>query len=432
MSRERLHKGRIVLTTFGSLGDLNPFIALARGLQNRGYQPVVATSAYYNKYVCDAGLHFHPVRPDVDPDDKAVLQRAMHPRRGTKVILREIVFPGITDTYADLNSVLQNADALITHSISYAGHIIAEKNNLAWISVVLAPIVFLSAYDMPVLQGFPFSPFLEKLGPATNRFFVKLIKQVSLRWCRPVLRLRANLGLTPGKHPIFEAQHSPLLVLAMFSDILARQQPDWPVNTRITGYGFYDAAVEQSDWPPGLDQFLNAGPPPVVFALGSVAVYAAGDFYHTAAKAAAILGKRAVLVVGKDTDNLPAGELPPDIIAVDYARYSKLFPKAAVIVHQGGIGTTGQALRAGKPTLVVPFAHDQPDNARRIERMGISRTLPLKQCTVRVMARAIGELLEDPKTVQRAGEVGAKVGSEDGIAAACDAIEAVLMEKKRA
>ena len=425
-SRASIHTGRIVLTTFGSLGDLNPFIALARELQDRGYRPVIATSEYYRDIICAAGIAFHPVRPDVDPKDKVLLHRAMHPRRGTEVIIREIVIPAIRKTYEDLSTILQNADVLITHSISYAGHIAAEKKSLTWISVVLAPIAFLSAHDMPVLQGLPFPTLPVILGPAINRLLIKVIERVTRRWCRRLARLRADQGLAPGKHPLFDGQYSPQLVLALFSHVLARPQPDWPPNTRITGYGFYDEASGQSDLSPELERFLKAGPPPVVFALGSVAVYTAGDFYRMAAAAAVALNRRAVLVVGLDTHNLPAGELPPNAVAVDYAPYSKLFPKAAAIVHQGGIGTTGQALQAGKPTLVVPFAHDQPDNARRLGRLGTSITLPFRRCSTGAMTRALEELLKNSEFAQRAEMIGRKVRSENGVVNACNAIEALL------
>ncbi len=419
------------MTTFGSLGDLNPFIALARGLQIRGFQPVIATSAYHRDAVRGAGIAFHPVRPDLDPEDKDLLYRAMHPRRGTEVILRDIVFPSLRDTYTDLDAFLRNTDVLITHSISYAGHIAAEKRGLAWISVVLAPIVFLSAYDMPVLQGFPFQIYMGSLKPATNRLLIKVIKPVTRGWCRPVRRLRKDLGLAPGKHPIFEGQYSPHLVLSMFSSVLAQPRPDWPINNCVTGYGFYDATEEHNELSPELERFIKAGSAPVVFALGSVAVYTAGNFFQMAAEAADMLKRRAVLVVGKDTENPPVEGLPPNMIAVDYVPYSKLFPKAAAIVHQGGIGTTGQALQAGKPTLVVPFAHDQPDNARRLERLGISKTLPLKRCSAGAMARVLEELLADADAIDRAEQIGQKVRSEDGVAVACKAIEALLTMKKK-
>ena len=198
-SRASIHTGRIVLTTFGSLGDLNPFIALARELQDRGYRPVIATSEYYRDIICAAGIAFHSVRPDVNPKDKVLLHRAMHPRRGTEVIIREIVIPAIRNTYEDLSTILQNADVLITHSISYAGHIAAEKKSLTWISVVLAPIAFLSAHDMPVLRGLPFPTLPVILGPAINRLLIKVIERVTRRWCGPLARLRCGSGTCPGQ-----------------------------------------------------------------------------------------------------------------------------------------------------------------------------------------------------------------------------------------
>ena len=419
------------MTTFGSLGDLNPFIALARGLKNRGYLPLIATSAFYRDYICETGLPFRSVRPDLNPKDQEMLNRAMHPRTGTEVILREIVFPAIRDTYEDLQMVIRETDILVTHSISYAGHIFAEKHHLPWVSVVLSPMVFLSAYDLPVLQGFTHSAVLNKLNPSTNRLLVQFIKKFTLRWCRPAMRLRANLGLKKGKHPIFENQFSPHLILAMFSNLLAQPQPDWPPNACITGYSLFDATEEESELPHKLERFLTSGPPPVVFALGSVAVYTAGNFYHKAIKTAKILNRRAVLVVGRETNNLTAKDLSPGIMAVEYTPYSKLFPRAAAIVHQGGIGTTGQALKAGKPMLIVPFAHDQPDNAHRIDRLGISRTIPLGKCTPELMARRLKELFSDVEAIERAGKVGEIVRSEDGVETACNAIEAAFTEKKK-
>jgi UDP:flavonoid glycosyltransferase YjiC (YdhE family) len=414
---------RFVLTTFGSLGDLHPYIALARGLQQRGYRPLIATSAIYADLVEAAGIEFQAVRPDLDLADRDLLHQAMHPRKGTEVVIGKLVLPYLRQTYADLNQILQPDDILITHSISYAAHIAAQKHNLNWISVVLSPIAFFSQFDTPVVSGLPFSKHLEKWGPAVNRLIIKAVKRFAGRYCAPIYRLRSELGLAPGRQPLFEGQHSPLLVLAMFSHLLARQQPDWPTHTRITGFGYYDAAGNLGDLAPGLERFLESGPAPLIFALGSSAVFVAGDFYQRAARTAAKLNRRAVLVVGKDTGNLPHIQLGPDIIAVDYAPYSKLFARAAAVIHHGGIGTTAQVLRAGKPALFVPVAHDQPDNARRVERLGISRTLPFKKCSSAAMARELEILLGREEIKTRAKDIGKTIRSEDGIGAACDAIE---------
>src|SRR5262249_15866724 len=155
--------------------------------------------------------------------------------------------------------------------------------------------------------------------------------------------------------------------LALFSRLLGDKQLDWPPQTVITGFPFYDQDGD-AGMPAELAAFLDAGPPPIVFTLGSSAVQDAGLFYEPTIAPARQLGRRAVLLVGKDSSNRPAS-LPEGMLAVDYAPFSELFPQAAAIVHQGGVGTTAQAMRSGRPMLVMPYAHDQPDNAARIVRL---------------------------------------------------------------
>jgi len=196
--------------------------------------------------------------------------------------------------------------------------------------------------------------------------------------------------------------------------------PDWPARTRVCGFLFRDADFEGRGMDPALGRFLEEGEPPVVFTLGSAAVLAAGDFYARAARAAGDLGVRAVLLAGAGAEALR--DLPPGVAAFPSAPYHALFPRASAIVHSGGVGTTAQALRAGKPQVVVPFAHDQFDNADRVRRLGLGRI-------ARRGGRpegALRDLLADGAARARAAEIGRRVAAEDGPAAACDAIEAVL------
>ena len=160
--------------------------------------------------------------------------------------------------------------------------------------------------------------------------------------------------------------------LALFSPLLARPQPDWPPNTQVTGFVFYETSHEL---PPDIEAFLDAGDPPVVFTLGTSAVGAAGDFYDESARAAETLGCRAILLTGTDSRNLPPRKLPSSIMTAGYVPHGAVFPRAAATVHHGGIGTTAQALRAGRPMLVVPHAHDQFDNAFRVQKLGVARTV---------------------------------------------------------
>ena len=417
---------RIVIASWGSFGDVNPYVGLALGLRARGHRPLLVMPAWYRSYVEQEGLEFHPMRPDVDPTRTDVVRRIMEPRRGTEVILRDILLPSLRESYEDLRDALRGADLLVSHPITFAGPILAEQLDLPWVSTVLAPMSFFSVHDLPVFSPAPRMVHLRRLGRGVSSALVSTVKSVTRRWTRPIDRFRAELGLPPRRDPIFQGQYSPHLVLALFSRVLADPQPDWPANVRITGQIFYDGPGGSRRLDPELERFLDAGAPPVVFTLGSSAVMAAGGFYHESLEAVVRLGLRAVLLVGRDPANLPPGPLPESVVAVEFAPHSEVFPRAAAVVHQGGAGTLGQALRSGRPELVVPHAHDQPDNAFRVTNLGVARTLFPRRYSAARVADELRTLLEEPSYARRAGEVGRVVRAEDGVGAACDAIEEIL------
>jgi len=161
----------------------------------------------------------------------------------------------------------------------------------------------------------------------------------------------------------------------------------------------------------------------VVFTLGSAAVLAAGDFYEQSAKAAKKLGVRAVLLIGTDARNRPQETLPDSICVAEYAPYSKLFGRVALVVHQGGVGTTAQCLRAGRPMLIMPYSHDQPDNARRMKRMGVARVIQRASYKPWRVARRVRAMLAEPEFEARARSVAEEVARENGVKTACDALE---------
>ena len=256
----------------------------------------------------------------------------------------------------------------------------------------------------------------------------RLARFASRKWPQPIYDLRRELGLAKGANPLFDAKHSPYLVLALFSSVLGVEQKDWPEHTLITGFCFYDADAGNAALPPNLEEFMAAGPPPVVFTLGSAAVLAAGDFYEVSARAAVKLGIRAVLLIGADPRNRPSHELPSSICVAEYAPYSALFSRAALIVHQGGVGTTAQCLRAGKPMIVMPYSHDQPDNARRMRRLKVARTIQRAGYSPLRVARKLKAMLAEPRFAERAQSVAKRLGHEDGVGAACDALEDLFID----
>lgn len=422
---------RIVLTTFGSFGDLHPYIAVGRELKSRGHRVVVATSPLYREKIEATGLGFHPVRPDIAPPEEnpEVVKKIMDLRTGGRYIIKELFARPVRESYEDLLAATRDADLLITHIITYAGPIVAQKTGVPWISSVLAPTSFFSIYDPFVPPQAPGIAKLLRLSPALGHPFIAVAKRVTDSWVAEIYKLRAEVGLPRGQHPVFEGQHSPSLVLALFSKVLSKPQPDWPKRVVVTGFPFYDRR-DETDISPELLQFLDSGPAPIVFTLGSSAIFVAEDFYRVSVEAARRLKRRAVLLIGEER-NRPKEPLPEGVVAFDYAPFGQILPRAAAIVHQGGVGTTGQALRAGVPTLIVPFNHDQPDNASRVERLGTSRTLRRRSYTAERAARELERLLTDETYARRAAEIGQMVRSEDGARTAADEIEKFIESRKR-
>ncbi|MCU0536295.1 MAG: glycosyltransferase [Hydrococcus sp. Prado102] len=418
---------RIVITTIGSLGDLHPTIAIGLGLRDRGHDIVFATSKQYQSKIESLGFEFHNIRPDpISPEDEEAIAMMMDLKKGTERFIRDYLLANLRDTYTDLMNVAQNADFIVTHEIVYAARIVAEKLKIRWAVCALAPGSFFSAYDPFLLPPFLFLAKLRPLGPTVNRGVINFAKFVTRSWGQPIHELRQELGLPKIGNPIVDDKFSPYLVLALFSSVLGKPQPDWPPNTVTCGFTFYDD--ERSRLTPELNRFLDAGEPPIVFTLGSAAVLAPGRFFQESIEATKQLNRRAVLLIGK---NAPPDNLPDDIVAFDYVPYSQLFPRACAIVHQGGIGTTAQALRSGHPTLVVPYSHDQPDNAARLERLGTSRTVSRQNYTAKNAVKELNELLNNSSYSTKAVEISRIIQTEDGVDMACRAIEKQLSNGDR-
>ena len=416
---------RIVLTTIGSLGDLHPKIALALELRNRGHDVVFATHKEYQAKIEAWGFEFQRMRPDNTAlNDPQEMARMMALKTGTEYVIRNWICASLRETYTDLMNSAKNADLMIAGEGVVAARLVAEKLGIPWILTILQPISFLSAYDPSVIPVFPFLAKLRGFSFVINRGIIQLFKALAKSWAEPVHQLRQELELPPLiGNPFIDDKYSPYLVMAMFSSVLAKPQPDWVANTITTGFAFYDGSESGTALTPELEQFLDTGEPPIVFTLGSAAVMSPGNFYQESIQATQLLNRRAVLLIGK---NIPPNNLPQDIMAVNYAPYSQIFPHACAIVHQGGIGTTAQALRAGRPTLVMPYSHDQPDNAARVERLGLSHTISRKQYSASKVAKVLSELLKNPSYAAKAREIGQNIQAEDGVSVACEAIEKQL------
>jgi len=349
----------------------------------------------------------------------------MDERGGPEHLIRRLMVPAVRDMYADLMQAARGADLLLSAELVFAAATVAEKARIPWVVATLAPLSFMSRHDPPILIQ---APWLTRIAAISKPAYASLVavSQWAIRhWTAPVRAMRRELGLPRGPAGVFGPRKNAAALLAMFSPVVGTPQPDWPANARITGFAFYD---RHEPMPQALAEFLDAGDPPIVFTLGSAAVFDPGEFYRASAEAARLLGRRAVLLVGPESP--PVLEADERIAVAPYAPFSELFPRAAAIVHQGGIGTTAQALRAGHPMVIVPFSHDQPDNAARMVRLGVGRVIARRRYSAVTAAEALRAVLEQPSYAACAAGAAAQVQRENGASAAADVVEQVLFSAR--
>jgi rhamnosyltransferase subunit B len=420
---------RILIATIGSLGDLHPFIAVALALKARGHAPVMAAPTDHVAKCRAAGLEAHAAFPDyasyaeeIGEAPDVIVRKVM---ASADYLVRTIILRGLDAATHALDQIAADADGIVCSMFALSAPIVAHKRGLALVPAMLQPLGLLSAVAPSLMPDAPVfaRPSPGAIGQMWNRAIIRLLRAEMLRRYRgPIDAVRRAHGLGPCRTaPLFDVEGAPALRIALYDPAFAPLPPDAPAGTVATGFPVFDSqsgAPEPA--PAALNAFLEKGPAPIVFTLGSFAVYAPGDFFAQSLAAARALGRRCVLLIGPD--RRPPEGLGPDAIALPYAPHSALFPRAAAIVHHGGIGTTAQALRAGKPQLVVPFMADQPDNAERVARLGLGETLPARRYGAERARDALARRLADGSAAVRF----AQSLIPDGAAQAAAAIEAAL------
>lgn len=423
---------RIVIVTLGSYGDIHPFIAVAQALQRLGFAPVIATMAEHGPRIEGAGVDCRAIRPSIadltggDPAAEAKMTADLA-RGGSRYLIDHAIAPWLAKTLGDVEAVTEGASLVIASSFAVAARIAAERAGLPLVTVLLSPMLHMSAHE-PIYS--PEAPWLagfqQRFGPRATRVVLDLGRARLLRQHRAISRFRVSVGLPPltGDALVTDPLRADL-VAGLYSPTLGPLPPDAVPQAEVFGFTFYDGA---EPIPPSLEAFLDAGPPPLVFSLGSFAAFHGRHFYDESAQAARLIGRRAVLLVapGEEAEVAARVGAGTDVHVAGYVPHSRVFPRAAAIIHHGGIGTLGQALRAGRPQLICPFWGDQFDNAERLRRMGVGLRLDHRRYSAKRAAAPLSALLGDPKVAARAHAIGDDVANEDGGAALAACIAALL------
>ncbi len=410
---------RAILIGLGSAGDVHPVAGLALAMRERGHEVLLAAPSPFEDLARRLDLPFEGIgtrewfdRALADPD-------LWRPLKSFPAVARHLFLPAIRPVYDIIARHSRGATTVAAAPVTAFGARIAqEKLGVALATLHLQPVLIRSVRQPPCF-GFP--DILGRLPGVLRGVYLRAADRLVID---PVLApavnsFRQELGLPPVRRLLDRWAHSPGLVVGLFPEWFAPPQPDWLPNVHLTGFPLYD----ESDWrraSPELEKFLAAGDAPVVFTAGSANAQA-GKFFREAVEICRGSGRRGLLLT-RFEEQLPALE-PGRIEAFDYVPFSAVFPLAAAIVHHGGIGTTAQGMAAGTPQLVVPRAHDQPDNALRIRRLGVGDfVLPRAFTRGRAVSR-LTALMSSPDVAGRCRRLAAELDGKKALARTCDLLE---------
>jgi UDP:flavonoid glycosyltransferase YjiC (YdhE family) len=381
----------------GSAGDVHPMVALARLLARRGHDVVVIAQAFVADMARRAGLHTITVGNKEEQERILRDPRLWHRRKAFSLIATFIPVTTRETLPAILDEIVPGETVIVGGALAFAARIAAERRDVPLITVQLQPSVFFSVEDPAVVMAN--GEWLQRSPVWFRRAFFSLVHWMVDRKLRKVTaKLRRDAGVrTPMPRGVMKTWwHSPDAVVCLFPEWYAAKAGDWPEQAVLTRFPLYDESKERPAMPE-LERFLADGggdDPPVVITPGSANLQAA-DFIREALTACVQLNKR-VIIITPYADQVPglARGLPSTVAHFNYVPFSQVFPAAAAVIHHGGIGTTAQCLAGGVPQLIMPMAHDQPDNANRVKKLGVGDFLYPKH----FRAPAIAEKLEQLTT----------------------------------
>ena len=410
---------RIVIIALGSRGDVEPYVALGEGLKKAGHEIRLISHVNFAELVNSQGLEFWPV----DIDVQGIAQSSeMRERLGGGNFLKVLSQMAKDAELRALEAVkvgmsaCQGMDLILTGLAGlYIGLALAEKLELPLVQAYYIPFTPTRLYPSFLLPQIPIP-----LGGTLNRLTYQLARQVMWQGFRSADKLVREKVLNLPPAPFFGPYNSKYIrdnpILYGFSPSVIPQPPDWEDNTHITGYWFLEP---DENWipPQPLVDFLQAGPPPIYIGFGSMSNSKPEETTRLVLSALAATNQRGILLAG--WGGLHTEDLPGTVFAVDSVPFSWLFPRLAAVVHHGGAGTTAAGLRAGVPSIVIPFFGDQPFWGSRVAELGVGPVpIPLRKLTIDRLTQAIHTVVSDTAMRQRSVELGAKIQAEDGIARA--------------
>jgi len=415
---------RIVIIAPGSRGDVEPYVALGKGLKKAGHEIRLVSHVNFTELVNSQGLEFWPIDVDVQGIAQSEEMRANLGGGNFLKVMSQMAKEAELGALHGVRvgmSACQGMDLILTGLAGlYIGLALAEKFELPLVQAYYIPFTPTRLYPSFLLPPIPI-----RLGGSLNRLTYHLARQVMWQGFRSadnkVRQKELNIPSAPFWGPYNSKSTRDNPILYGFSPSVIPPPPDWDDNIHITGYWFLEP---DENWTPPqpLVDFLKAGPPPIYVGFGSMSNSKPEETTRLVLSALAATNQRGILLAG--WGGMHMGDLPSTVFAVDSFPFSWLFPRMAAVVHHGGAGTTAAGLRAGVPSIVVPFFGDQPFWGSRVAELGVGPApIPLRKLSVERLSQAINTAVSDIAMRQRSAELGAKIRAEDGIVRAVSLID---------
>jgi rhamnosyltransferase subunit B len=412
-----------MLLPLGTWGDVLPFVRLGRELRQRGHVVTLVACELFEPLARRESFEFVPIMDCAEYQRIFANPRLWHPRWAAITFLRDAVLPFMRRQYEVIRAAELGGecDVLVAPCQSLGARVAQEALGLPLATVHLAPYMFRSAVRPRKVSG---ASLPDWLPVASKRAMFRLADFCGDQsFGRMVNRFRAELGLPRTKRVFWDWWNSSEKIIGLFPEWFGEPAADWPQQTVLAGFLASDLETV-SPLTEEVESFLEAGPAPIVFTAGTGMAHGR-QYFEESVHAARMLGTRAILL-SQYVDQLPR-ELPTDVMAVDFVPLERLLRRAAAIVHHGGIGTTAQALAAGVPQLPVPMSFDQPDNAHRVERLGVGRALARSKYSAEAVVPLLAEMLKGSEVRARCRQVAALCTGSQAVGVACDEIEALAL-----
>jgi len=409
----------ITILAFGSRGDVQPYVALGLGLQQAGHTVRLVALSQFETFVESRGLDFFPLGVDIhdllegDEVTRATITTILE---GGTVhqqwqAYREFK-PTMERIQDDSWQASQGTQAIIFSTIGMNAYHVAEKLKVPCIWALTIPMFGRTrTQSNPLLSSLSLGSSYNLL---THIFVEKIVQQSIGRLYNSWRQARLNLpSISLHRWPYTQLHGRAVPLLYGHSPAVVPKPSDWNQHAHVTGYWFLDHAP---DWQPPADlvDFLGSGPPPIYIGFGSLVSRGAEKTSRIVLDALKQSGQRGVIAAG--WGELSQSDLPGEVFAVESVPHDWLFPRMAAVVHHGGAGTTGAGLRAGVPSIIIPFSKDQPFWARRVKALGAGPAPILrKRLTADRLAHAICVAVTDESIRKRAAELGETIRAEDGV-----------------